>query len=271
MQFAVCPDLALYAMMSEVIVILAALLGSTLSFFCGFGLGTTLLPAFMLFFPPPVAIAATAVVHMANNVFKLFLVGKQADWSIIRGFGLLSVLGAIGGAFCLQFVAGLLPITTYHLGGNLFEITYIRVIIASVIIAFAIFELMPSLQVIKLPRRILPVGGLISGFFGGLSGHQGALRSAFLLKAGLSKQAFIGTRVVCACLVDLSRLGVYASEKKSGWSQIETGLLAAASIAAFAGAYFGNKLMKKTEMKTINVIVAISLVTFGLAFGLGFI
>jgi uncharacterized membrane protein YfcA len=145
------------------------------------------------------------------------------------------------------------------------------VIIASVIIAFAIFELMPSLQVIKLPRRILPVGGLISGFFGGLSGHQGALRSAFLLKAGLSKQAFIGTRVVCACLVDLSRLGVYASEIKSGWSQIETGLLAAASIAAFVGAYFGNKLMKKTEMKTINVIVAISLVTFGLAFGLGFI
>lgn len=255
----------------ETTVILAALLGSVLSFFCGFGLGTTLLPAFMLFFPPQVAIAATAVVHMANNVFKLFLVGKQADWSIIKGFGLLSVVGAIAGAFCLKYVAHLPAITDYDLGGKTFEITYIRLIIAMVIIVFAIIELIPFFQSIRLPKRILPAGGLISGFFGGLSGHQGALRSAFLMKAGLSKQAFIGTRVVCACLVDISRIGVYATEIKSGWSDMNIGLLSAASVAAFTGAYFGNKLMKKTELKTINIIVAISLVIFGLGFGLGFI
>jgi len=37
----------------------------------GFGLGTLLLPVFALFFPLPVAIAATALVHLANNFFKL--------------------------------------------------------------------------------------------------------------------------------------------------------------------------------------------------------
>jgi uncharacterized membrane protein YfcA len=255
----------------EATVIIAALLGSVLSFFCGFGLGTTLLPAFMLFFPPQVAIAATAVVHMANNIFKLFLVGKHADWSIIKGFGLLSVVGAVAGAFCLKYVAHLPVIGSYTLGGKMFEITYIRLIIACVIIAFAIIELIPYFKAIQLPRKILPAGGLISGFFGGLSGHQGALRSAFLMKAGLSKQAFIGTRVVCACLVDTSRLGVYAAEIKSGWSEMNIGLLAAATIAAFTGAYFGNKLMKKTELKTINIIVAVSLVIFGVGFGMGVI
>lgn len=46
------------------------------------------------------------------------------------------------------------------------------------------------------PPHWLPLGGLLSGFFGGLSGNQGALRSAFLLKAGLSKEAFIATGTV---------------------------------------------------------------------------
>jgi acyl-CoA reductase-like NAD-dependent aldehyde dehydrogenase len=46
-----------------------------------------------------------------------------------------------------------------------------------------------------MPPGYLPVGGLLSGFFGGLSGHQGALRSVFLLRAGLTKESFIATGV----------------------------------------------------------------------------
>jgi len=59
-------------------------------------------------------------------------------------------------------------------------------------------------------RRYLPLGGVLSGFFGGLSGHQGALRSAFLIRCGLSQEAFVATGIVAACLVDLARLAVYA-------------------------------------------------------------
>ena len=44
----------------------------------------------------------------------------------------------------------------------------------------------------------LAAGGLLSGFLGGLSGHQGALRSAFLIKCGLSKEVFIASGVVIA-------------------------------------------------------------------------
>jgi hypothetical protein len=51
--------------------------GSTL--FSGFGLETLLMPAFALFFPIEEAVAATAIVHLANNIFKVGLVGKKAD------------------------------------------------------------------------------------------------------------------------------------------------------------------------------------------------
>jgi hypothetical protein len=35
----------------------------------------------------------------------------------------------------------------------------------------------------------------LSGFFGGLSGHQGAFRRAFLIKP-LTKKSFLATKVV---------------------------------------------------------------------------
>jgi hypothetical protein len=51
--------------MSYLIICVVAFAVSGLTLFSGFGLGTLLMPAFALFFP--VAVAATAVVHLANE------------------------------------------------------------------------------------------------------------------------------------------------------------------------------------------------------------
>jgi len=53
--------------MDYVFIALVAVVVAALTLFSGFGLGTVLMPAFALFFPVPVA--ATAVVHLANNLF----------------------------------------------------------------------------------------------------------------------------------------------------------------------------------------------------------
>ena len=67
--------------LETIIVALVALFASGLTLFSGFGLGTVLMPVFAVLFPLPVAIAATAVVHLANNVFKLLLVGMPTGKS----------------------------------------------------------------------------------------------------------------------------------------------------------------------------------------------
>jgi hypothetical protein len=61
--------------MDHAIVGSAAFGVALLTFFSGFGLGSLLLPAFAVFFPIEVAVAATGVVHLANNLFKLALMG----------------------------------------------------------------------------------------------------------------------------------------------------------------------------------------------------
>ncbi|MFC4721361.1 TSUP family transporter [Geojedonia litorea] len=257
--------------MEYVIICLVALLTSILTFFSGFGLGTILLPVFALFFPIELAIALTGVVHFFNNIFKLILVGKNASKSVLIRFGIPAVLAAFIGANLLINITELQPLFTYTLGSKTFEVTPVKLVIGILLIVFAIMELTPFFNKLKFGKKQLPIGGLLSGFFGGLSGHQGALRSAFLINAGLTKETFIGSAVVISCFVDFSRLSVYSTQIfESGLDQ-NISLILAATLSAILGAIIGNKLLKKVTLKFIQKLIAILLIGIALTLSLGII
>jgi uncharacterized membrane protein YfcA len=244
-----------------------ALAASCLTFFSGFGLGTLLLPAFAVFFPVPAAIAMTALVHLANNLFKLALMGRHADGKTVLRFGVAAVPAALLGAWCLGRLEAAPPLARYGLFGSEHFITPVNLCIAFLLAAFAVLEILPAFSKLTFPPRWLPVGGALSGFFGGLSGQQGALRSAFLLRAGLSKPAFIGTGVALACLVDLTRIPLYVKHFSSAGSH--AGLLAAAVLSAWIGAFFGARLFPKATYRSMQIFVAILLLILALLIGLG--
>ncbi|MEZ4800399.1 MAG: sulfite exporter TauE/SafE family protein [Flavobacteriales bacterium] len=256
--------------MEYVVVIALALFGSFLSFFSGFGLGTLLLPAFLLVFPIEIAITAQAMVHMLNNLFKLYLLGKFANWSVIKYFGLLSVVGAFLGSYLLKNIDAH-QVGSYYIFGARKDITTLNLVIGILISIFALLETQKQFQNWRMPKILMPVGGLVSGFFGGLSGHQGALRSMFLMKAGLSKEAFMGTRVVLACMVDITRIAVYSSFAFTGIILDEYKLILVATLAAFSGAYAGNHFMKIKPMEWINNFILVSLLLFSAALILGWL
>ena len=81
-----------------VMVALAAFLAAGLTMYSGFGLGTLMLPVFALLFPVEMAVVATALVHGANNVFKVSLLGRHADREVVIRFGLTAIAAAILGA-----------------------------------------------------------------------------------------------------------------------------------------------------------------------------
>jgi uncharacterized membrane protein YfcA len=255
-------------MLSYVIICIVAIIVSALTLFSGFGLGTLLMPAFALFFPLPIAIAATAVVHLANNIFKAILVGKKADWHAVLRFALPGAAAAILGAWILTLVSGIPTLFIYSIGSSKYEIDIIKLVIGFLIIVFAFLDLIPRMEKLSFDRKYLPLGGAISGFFGGLSGIQGALRSAFLIKAGLDKDAFIGTGTVSAVIVDIARLLVYGVSfytlKFTAIPKDTYGLIAAAIIAAFAGSFIGARLVKKVTLRAIQIIVGIMLLLVGI-------
>jgi hypothetical protein len=247
-----------------VVVCVVALLASGLTFFSGLGLGTLLLPAFTLFVPVDRAVALTAIVHFLNGLFKLALMGRQADRRVVVRFGLPAVAAALAGAWVLLWLTGLGVRLDYTLFGRRFEVTPVKLVVGVLLLVFAAVEVLPRFRNLEFDPRYLPLGGAMSGFFGGLSGMQGALRSAFLVRAGLSKEAFIGTGVVVACLVDMSRLALYSGPI------LDSGLLIAAVLAAFVGAFLGNRYLKKMTMTGIQRVVAAMLVAVavGLVVGL---
>lgn len=259
-------------MLEIVVVAVVAFLASGLTLYSGFGLGTLLLPAFALFLPAPAAVAATAVVHLLNNLFKAGLVGRAADWPTVLRFGLPAVPAAFAGAWVLGAM-GEAPAFAWSLAGRTFAPSWAGVAIGLLLVAFAVLELQPWFQKLAAPRRWLPLGGLLSGFFGGLAGQQGALRSMFLLKSGLSPAAFIATGVIIAVLVDLARLPAYAAAFSEGGGQLagrELRLMAAGVAAAFAGAWLGARYVEKTTIGVLRWVVAalMILVGAGLAAGL---
>ncbi|MFB3080699.1 MAG: TSUP family transporter [Nitrosomonadaceae bacterium] len=259
--------------MDLVLIGLVAFLVSGLTLFSGFGLGTVLMPVFALFFPVPLAIAATAVVHFANNIFKFGLMAKHANWRAVVRFSIPAALAALAGAVLLNMFDRMPLLGSYAFGGSTFEITVVKAAIGTLIVFFAILELSPWFQELALPPRWLPLGGALSGFFGGLSGNQGALRSAFLLKAGLSKDAFVATGVVSAVFVDATRLMVYGTGFLASYltkSQELITPIVVGMICAFTGAFIGKQFLQRVTLKAVRVMVATAILLIGLGLLAGF-
>jgi uncharacterized membrane protein YfcA len=229
------------------------------------------MPDFAIFFPVDIAIALTGVVHFANNIFKMALIGKKADKAILIRFGIPAILAAFLGAWVLVRISVLPAIFQYSMWGRDFEITPVKLLIAVLLMSFAILELLPAFQKVQFKRNYMIAGGALSGFFGGLAGIQGALRSAFLIKSGLSKEAYIATGVIIASLVDITRLSVYATRFRSSGLSENTVLIISAILAAIGGAAIGNLLLKKVTYGSIRVLVAVMLFLVSLAMGTGII
>ncbi len=242
-----------------------ALVASGLTFFSGFGLGTLLLPAFALYFPVERAVALTAVVHFLNGLFKLLLVGRAANRDVLVRFGGPAVLASAAGAAVLVWLTGLGATVRYELFDRELAVTPVKVVVGLLLLAFAVIDLVPRLRDLTFPRRHLPYGGLLSGFFGGLSGMQGALRSAFLSRVGLSKESFVGTGVAIAVLIDVARLAIYSGAIFGVASMSDLPLLAAAVLAAFVGSVLGNRYLKKLTRRGVQRFVAVTLFAVAIA------
>ena len=260
--------------MDFVVIGLTAFLASGLTLYSGFGLGTVLLPAFALFFPAPVAVAATGVVHLLNGLFKGGLLWRQADWRTVLRFGLPAIPAAIAGAWLLGRLSTDGVLFSWSAAGKEFGPTPAALAVGLVMIVLGALELQPWFQKLAAPPQAAPLGGLATGFLGGLTGQQGALRSIFLLRLGLDPARFIATGALIAVLIDLSRLPVYALTVggTAGDMGARQGLLVGwAVVCAFAGAWGAVRWLKKVTIGLVRGLVAAAMLSIGAAMALGLI
>lgn len=259
--------------MEIAIIPLVVFVGSVLTFFSGFGLGTLLLPVYCIFFPVEVAVFATAIVHFCNSLFKVIFVFKEINYSLLIRFAPSAIAFAFIGAGMLSFLEVYNTEISYDLYAFHNTITPIKLVIGVTMISFAFVEFFYKKQSFKITPIRLVIGGALSGFFGGLSGHQGAFRSMFLAKANVTKEEFVATSSAIGFLIDISRLLTYfmtLSILKTS-EVLSNPVLLISVMVAFSGSYVGSKLLVKTTIGSIQKMVALFLLLFGILICFGFI
>jgi uncharacterized membrane protein YfcA len=234
-----------------------------LTFFSGFGLGTLLLPVFSLIMPIQLAVLSTALVHISNNAIKFVLIRHFIDKRVLLSFGITAVFGALIGASFQKLMGEEMVIynTCIFLGAK--PVTLLAFIVGLLMILFAILDFLPLLKKISFGKVHFPVGGFLSGFFGGLSGHQGALRAAFLSKSGLKAEVFIATSVCMSLLIDVVRIPIYLSAETNSIIDNKLNIILACFFA-FIGSYLGKRIFVKRKVKNIRWVVAFFLFTIGI-------
>ena len=111
--------------------------------------------------------------------------------------------------------------------------------------------------------------GAFSGFFGGLSGHQGALRSMFLIKRMKEIKEFVATTAFISLATDIARNSVYWTTLN--WRLVDFTQLLIVSMGSILGVFLGTYLLKKITLHLIQYLVAVGLFFLGLSITIGLI
>jgi len=226
--------------------ILAVLSGGTASV-AGFGIGSLLTPVLAATFGTATAVAAVAIPHAAATALRCWRLRANIDWSVLRGFGLLSAAGGLVGALlytrfsndALTLTLGLLLLST----------------------ALATLVDLPSR--VRVTRIVVGVLGLLSGFFGGLAGNQGGLRAAAMLSLSLSPVRYVATATATAMLVDIVRTPIYVW-RAGGVLTTLVLPLSVATAGVLIGTVLGERILLGLSIRQFRYAIAVLIGLLGL-------
>ena len=212
----------------------------------GFGIGSLLTPLLALRLDMTTAVAAVALPHAAATALRCWRLRHAIDWSVARRFGLLSALGGLIGAVLYT-----------RLGGSA-----LTLVLAALLILTGLSGLTRFPRQLH-ARRAAWVLGLVSGFFGGVAGNQGGVRSAALMTFELAPTAFVATATVTALLVDLARTPIYLWRAGTALTDL-VGPLAIATAAVLVGTLLGEKILLGMSPARFRRTVSVAILALGI-------
>ena len=232
-----------------VFTLLATFVAAALTVPAGFGLATMITPVVFLWLDPHEAVAVVAIVHGSHNAWKLKVLRKSVDYTAVRRFGWAMVIGALIGASLNTVV----------------ESEPLLLIVGIALVILPLLSITEGWTNFRLPEAEDRIGGFGSGFFGGLTGHQGALRAMFLQKRLPDKSEYAATAAVLALVVDVTRVPVYVALE--GWQILDAGwLILGLILAAVLGVQLGKRWLKKWKSDTIRNGILVAIVASGVLY-----
>ena len=225
------------------------LIAAALTVPAGFGLATMLTPVLLFWLPPHEAIAVVAIIHGAHNAWKLKLLKSSVDYTAVKRYGWALIIGAVIGALLHSYLTS----------------DPLLLVVGVALIILPILSVTERWTNLRLPESEDRIGGFGSGFFGGLTGHQGALRALFLQKRLPDKLSYAATASLLALAVDLTRIPIYLLFE--GRAIIDEYILISALVlSAIIGVNLGKVWLIKWKQSRIRIGILMAIVASGILY-----
>ena len=228
----------------------AALLGSAIATWTGFGAATILTAVLAAFIEVRQTILVVAIFHAINNVMKTARFFRAINWNIALLFGSTAIVFSIAGGL-LSTVA---------------PVEFLKIVLGLFVITDASAGFLKKSGAMKPPERSKAlVGGALSGFAAGIIGTGGAMRAIFLQRFVREKEAYIATSAVIALCIDISRIPVYVTQYPAGVTQGILPLLAATVLAGLTGILIAQHFLKYVSTDRFTKLILAALVIAGIS------
>lgn len=229
------------------LIALLTLIAAAVGTITGFGTATLMIPVLAIFFPPVEAIFLVSIIHWFGNVWKVALFRSGFNMRLLMLFGIVGLGASYLGA-------------SISLGAN--EQIMLR-FLGAFLAVYAMFVAFHTRFKIPGGNVSALTGGALSGFFAGMFGMGGAIRSAFLSAFNLPKAVYIATAGAIGLLVDSTRIATYFAGGATLPGELWWGLLLLVPVS-FLGARVAKGIVGKIPQQRFRVVVAGFLLLIGI-------
>jgi uncharacterized membrane protein YfcA len=208
------------------IIFLVACLSGIMAAVSGFGIGSLLTPLLSIQMGMSTAVAAVALPHAIATALRWWRLRAHVDSRVVRSFGILSAVGGLAGALLYARPGG----------------RTLTIVLGMLLLLTALAGITEWTSRVRVSGPVSATMGFLSGFFGGVAGNQGGLRSGALMSFALSPRAFVATATATALMVDAARTPVYLYRAGPTLLTLATPI-AVATLGVLAGTLIGERIL----------------------------
>lgn len=230
------------------LVLVTALVASTLAGVTGFGGAAILLPVLVLFFGMRAAVPILTVAQLVGNGSRVWFNRRELNWGVVGWFALGGVPMALLGGYL--FATAPLPALTRLLGAFL--------------VIVVIWRRVRPRQPKPFPVPAFAGIGAGASFLSALLGSVGPIMAPFFLAFGLVKGAYIGTEALSTVVMHVTKLVAYRSTAVLTAADVWIGL--ALGPMMILGSYMGKRILDRLPEQVFVLLIEALLLIAGIGF-----